>query len=110
MDWQRGITAEAEHTPGYRNTNVHPPTGDGRNEWVVIMNFEDEAALNGWLNSPARKEWVDKLRAHVGDFELKALPGGFGPWFLGLGRQAETLPSWKFALTVLLAIYPTVML
>jgi uncharacterized protein len=109
LEWQRGIAAEAEQFPGYHDTNVHPP-GDGRTEWVVLINFEDEKSLKGWLDSPVRAQWVEKLRAQVGDFELKALPSGFGPWFLGLGQQARKVPSWKFALTVLLGLYPLTML
>ena len=48
---------------------------------VVVLHFEDEKALGQWLDSPARAEWVQKLRARIGDFELQKLPGGFGPWF-----------------------------
>jgi antibiotic biosynthesis monooxygenase (ABM) superfamily enzyme len=51
---------------------------------------------------------VDKLRAQVGDFELTTLPGGFGPWFAA--HRLEAPPDWKMALTVVLALYPTVML
>ena len=42
----------------------------------------DEKTLGQWLDSPARAEWVQKLRARLGDFELQKLPGGFGPWFV----------------------------
>ncbi len=38
------------------------------------------------------------------------LPSGFGAWFAGLTEDDESLPHWKMALTVLLGLYPTVML
>jgi antibiotic biosynthesis monooxygenase (ABM) superfamily enzyme len=111
MEWQRGITGAAEDFPGYRDTDVYPPAEGQRDEWVVVLHFDDEPSLRRWLDSPARAEWVQKLRAKVGDFEVKTLPGGFGPWFAGLARGPDHgPPSWKMALTVLLGLYPTVML
>jgi antibiotic biosynthesis monooxygenase (ABM) superfamily enzyme len=112
MEWQRGATAAAEGFAGYRGTDVYPPGDSGRDEWVVVINFDDEKSLQEWLGSPVRAQWVEKLQAQVGDFELKALPGGFGPWFAGLsqGPEGAPPPSWKMALAVLLGLYPTVML
>jgi uncharacterized protein len=111
MEWQRGVTVAAEGFSGYLSTDVYPPADNLQDEWVVVINFEDEESLQAWLDSPARAQWVEKLQAQVGDFELKALPGGFGSWFAGLAQgQARTPPpSWKMALTVLLGLYPTVM-
>lgn len=52
------------------------------------------------------------LQDQIGSFQLKTLPSGFGAWFAGLetGTEKETPPSWKMAMTVLLGLYPTVML
>jgi len=111
MEWQRGISAAAEGFAGYRGTDIYPPTDGGRDEWVVVIHFDEEKSLRQWLDSPVRAGWVEKLRCRVGDFDLQALPGGFGPWFAGLVRgPGPRPPGWKMALTVLLALYPTVML
>ena len=104
LEWQRGITAAAEGFAGYRGTDVYPPADSQRDEWVVVIHFDDEKSLQQWLGSPVRAQWVEQLRARVGDFELQALPGGFGPWFASLPRRPATVPPpWKMALTVLLA-------
>jgi antibiotic biosynthesis monooxygenase (ABM) superfamily enzyme len=111
MEWQRGITAAAEGFAGYCATDVYPPADGQRDEWVVVIHFEDEKSLQQWLDSPVRAQWLQRLRAKVGDFELKTLPGGLGFWFAGQARSSDTVPpSWKMALTVLLGLYPTVML
>jgi antibiotic biosynthesis monooxygenase (ABM) superfamily enzyme len=112
MEWQRGVTAVAEGFPGYRGTEVYPPADPQQGEWVVVIHFDSNDSLRRWLDSPERARWVERLRTEVGDFQLRTLPGGFGPWFAGLDRGPEAAPppSWKFALTVLLALYPTVML
>jgi uncharacterized protein len=111
MEWQRGVSGAAESFAGYRGTDVYPPVDSLREEWVVVVHFEDEQSLQEWLGSAVRSQWVEKLRAHIGNFELKALPGGFSAWFTGLApcTEAAAPPSWKMALAVLFGLYPTVM-
>jgi hypothetical protein len=111
MEWQSGVNKAAEGFAGYTGAEVYPPGDTQQNEWVVVIHFDDEKSLQGWLDSSVRTQWVEKLQAQVGDFELKELPGGFGSWFAGLAHGPEQTPppSWKMALTVLLGLYPTVM-
>jgi uncharacterized protein len=111
MTWQRGITAAAAQFPGYQTTEIYPPP-PGQQEWVVVVHFDDARALQGWLDSPARAEWLKRLRRDMGEFHLKTLPAGFGAWFTGQADGSDGMlpPSWKVALSVLLALYPTVVL
>jgi antibiotic biosynthesis monooxygenase (ABM) superfamily enzyme len=111
LEWQRGISAATAGLPGYQATDVYPPT-EGQQEWVVIVHFADPEGLQRWLGSPLRAEWLAKLHGPEADFQVKTLPGGFGAWFTGLlGRPEATVPRpWKMALSVLLGLYPTVML
>ncbi|MEW6348991.1 MAG: antibiotic biosynthesis monooxygenase [Thermodesulfobacteriota bacterium] len=110
MEWQNGVSGAAEGFAGYRGTDLYPPS-DKAGEWVVVIHFEDEESLRGWLSSTVRAAWVEKLRAQVGDFELQAMPGGFGAWFAGLahGPEGAAPSSWKMAISVLFGLYPTVM-
>ena len=112
LELQRGITQAAEGFRGYEATDVYPPTDSQDANWVVVIHFDGPESLQGWLDSPVRAEWVETLRNEMGDFRLKSLPTGFAAWFAGLVNepQGELPPSWKMALTVLLALYPTVML
>jgi antibiotic biosynthesis monooxygenase (ABM) superfamily enzyme len=110
VDWQKKITESAQEFPGYQGTDVYPPTDSQSNQWVVIVHFEDDESLEKWLNSPVRAQWVEKLRARVGEFELKKLPGGFSAWFPGLNTPDDEVPPWKMAMTVFFGLYPTVML
>ncbi len=41
---------------------------------------------------------------------MRVLPAGFGAWFAGLPEKGGALPHWKMFVTVLLGLYPTVML
>jgi uncharacterized protein len=109
LAWQRSISAAAAKFPGYQTTEVYPPSG-GKDEWVAVVHFDDAQTLQGWLDSPQRAEWIAKLPREIRDFHLKLLPAGFGPWFAGLPDDSGPLPHWKMFLTVLVGLYPTVML
>ena len=110
MDWQRGATAAAEQFPGYRATDIYPPDAN-QYEWVIVLHFTDEKSLQNWLASPVRNEWVMKLQAKASTFKLQMLPGGFGAWFVGQQNNGKAGPAgWKMVLTVVLGLFPTVML
>jgi uncharacterized protein len=108
MEWQRNVTRAVEAFPGYQATDVYPPADKHQQDWVVVIHFDNAERLQGWVDSPERRELTGKLPAGIGDFRIKSLPGGFGSWFAGLVGAAPA--SWQVALTVVLGLYPTVML
>ena len=112
LEWQRGISVEAEKFPGYRGTDLYPPRDEENDHWVVVIHFDNETDVQGWLSSGIRRIWLRRLDDRIGHFDLKVLPGGFGPWFLEQlrGPCALVPPPWKMFLAVLLGLYPTVML
>jgi antibiotic biosynthesis monooxygenase (ABM) superfamily enzyme len=111
MDWQRGITAAAESFAGYRATDIYPPTESQGQQWVITLQFDDSKTLQQWLDSPIRAQWVEKLKARASTFDVEMLPGGFGAWFTGAKRATQaTPPGWKMIVTVVLALFPTVVL
>jgi antibiotic biosynthesis monooxygenase (ABM) superfamily enzyme len=106
LEWQRGVTAAAAAFPGYQATEIYPPAPERPLEWVIVIHFDSEASLRGWLDSPQRAEWTAKLPREIREFRLKTLPSGFAAWFAGPGD--EPLPHWKVFLMVLFGLYPTV--
>lgn len=112
LEWQRDTTRAAEAFAGYSSTEVFPPREGAGDEWVTLIHFEDDPALQRWLDSPERARCLETLRARIGEFELKTLGGGFGAWFSAQsqGAAGPAPPGWKMVLTVVLALYPTVML
>lgn len=108
LKWQRGITRELSHFPGYKNTEVYQPAPDGKDEWVTVIHFESNRLLEAWIKSPVRQKWVDDLTQNFGDFTLKRV-GGFDAWFSGVDCDSEKIPDWKMVITVVAALYPTVM-
>lgn len=110
LEWQRGITAAAQGFPGYLATDVYSATDAAHPQWVVVVHFDSPEALQRWVDAPARAEWTAKLPAEVADFQMKTLSTGFGPWFAGLVEGGGFPAHWKMILTVLLGLYPIVML
>ena len=110
LDWQRGVTAAAEAFSGYRGTDIYPATSLRPGVWVVVLHFDEDRSLQQWLDSPTRAEWVAKLTARIGTFDVTPLAGGFGVWFAEQSERGKPPPGWKMVATVLLALYPTVML
>jgi antibiotic biosynthesis monooxygenase (ABM) superfamily enzyme len=125
LQWQDGVSAAAAEFPGYQTTEVYPPP-DGKQtsgkqpvgkqpegmhpEWVVVVHFDDAQTLQDWLGSRQRAEWLAKLPSETKDFQLKMLPDGLGSWFAGAPEGVGPFPHWKMFLSVLLGLYPTVML
>jgi uncharacterized protein len=110
VQWQQGISAAAARFPGYLGIDVYPPTDGQNTDWVTVLHFVDAKSLEHWINSPERADWTRQLSAKVGQFEVKRLRGGFTPWFNEAIDATETIPSWKMAMTVLVSLYPTMML
>ncbi len=109
LEWQRGITREASHFPGYKYTEVYQPEIGAKAEWVTVIHFESNPLLEAWIKSPIREKWVNDLKKRFGDFTLKRV-GGFDGWFSGVEDTDQKVPDWKMVITVVLALYPTVML
>ncbi len=110
IEWQRGITSDASKFPGYKYTEVYRPVPNSGGEWVTVVHFESNRLLEAWIQSSARQKWVDDLKERFGDFTLKRV-GGFDDWFSSHGKDSDQkIPDWKMVLTVVAALYPTVML
>lgn len=110
QEWLQGISAASAESPGYEATDVYA-AAEGEQEWVVILHFKDSEAMQRWLSSPVRAEWLAKLRG-VAEFDLKTMPKGFGSWFTGPpgSDQRPLPPGWKMVMAVIVGLYPTLVL
>jgi hypothetical protein len=111
--WQAGIDATAARFPGFVSTELLEPVPEVQPEFVVVFRFADSDALERWLASPERAEWLSRAAPLLSDLHLARIGGGLGGWFLD-GHEPRAgspgvAPRWKQAMAVLLALYPTVM-
>ena len=79
-------------------------------DWITLIRFDTDAHMRAWLDSPARHELLGKLAPTVEKFDVRQLGGSFGTWFAPSKEEGRTSPNWKQAMTVLLMLFPTVML
>jgi uncharacterized protein len=109
LEWQARLAEAGRHAPGHRGTELHRPVPGVQDDWVVVTRFATTADLEGWLASPARRALLaegERFR----DYRLARVgAASFGSWFPG-GASGSAPPSWKTALSVLVGLYPTVVL
>lgn len=110
LDWQRRVTDAERAFPGFGGSELFRPVPGGQDDWTAVFRFDTEEHLNDWLESPQRKRLLDE-GAQFHDFELHRIASPFGSWFsFGDEGATEAPAQWKTALSVLVGLYPTVVL
>jgi uncharacterized protein len=110
LDWRRRTIAAQAHYPGYLATEFFEPHGKF-DEWVDIVRYDSIKDLTDWMESKERQDLLKELQSIVESVHSHQVTGLEG-WFAinrGPGQTASVPPSWKQALAVLFALYPTVM-
>lgn len=108
-EWLAGISRASSRFDGSRGTTILRPA-EGREEYVAITQFETQGALDKWLESPERENWLSKLTAiDVCREEVMSL-AGMERWFTLQATPQTTLPPrYKTATLVLMGLYPLVL-
>ena len=110
LAWQRRVTDAERAFPGFGGSELFRPVPGAQEDWTAVFRFDTEEHLNDWLESPERKRLLEE-GPHFQDFELHRVANPFGSWFsFGAGAEAEAPAKWKTALSVLVGLYPTVVL
>jgi uncharacterized protein len=111
LAWQQQMTDAERAYPGFLGSEIVRPVPGIQDDWTIVYRFDSTEHLEQWLESPDRQ----RLLAEGHDFstfELQRISGPFGSWF-SFGNAADDTnepPSWKTALSVLVGLYPTVVL
>jgi antibiotic biosynthesis monooxygenase (ABM) superfamily enzyme len=111
LAWRRKVIAAQAHYPGYLATEFFRPHGTFQNEWVDIVRYDNVDDLNHWMASKERQALLKELDPIVESMHAHPVTGLEG-WFALNREPGATVsgpPSWKQALAVLFALYPTVM-
>ncbi|CAM2877086.1 antibiotic biosynthesis monooxygenase [Prescottella defluvii] len=107
LAWQQRITQAESRFPGFRGSELHAPIPGIQDEWTILFTFGSQADLDRWLGSPDRAALLAEGRAFR-DFSLRTVPNPYGSWFPSTAGAATQVPSWKTALSVLVGLYPLV--
>jgi antibiotic biosynthesis monooxygenase (ABM) superfamily enzyme len=111
VDWHERVTEAERAFTGFRGSELFPPVPGVQDNWTVLFRFDSDEHLNAWLESPERQQLLDDAKQFQ-DFELRRISSPFGSWFSFADKAAdgEGPAQWKTALSVLVGLYPTVVL
>lgn len=110
LEYQNRLEEAERAFPGYQGSEVFRPVPGVQEDWTALFRFDSKEHLDAWMRSEERRRLLGDATCFE-DYEVRTVGNTFGSWFpLSEGSQAPPAPSWKQAMTVLLALYPTVMI
>ncbi|MGW6143818.1 antibiotic biosynthesis monooxygenase [Streptomyces sp. NPDC055144] len=108
--WQEKVLREQEKYPGFMGTEFFRPVEGIQDHWVVVFRYDTREHLDAWLDSSRREHLLKEGRDYFASYDVRKVGTAFGGWFrFGAGEEEKVPPNWKQAMTVVLALYPTVM-
>jgi len=108
--WQNKVLKAQEKYPGFMGTELFKPVEGIQDNWVVVFRFDTREHLDEWLASGAREKLLQEGQDYFSSYDVRKVGSAFSGWFrFGGGADAAAPPNWKQAMTVVLALYPTVM-
>ncbi|WP_236573007.1 antibiotic biosynthesis monooxygenase [Streptomyces sp. GS7] len=110
LKWQEKALKAQEKSPGYLGSELFQPVRDVQKHWVAVFRFDTREHLDDWLESDTRRALLDEGRAYFASYDVRKVDSAFSGWFRFERRTGSGAPpNWKQAMSVLLALYPTVM-
>jgi uncharacterized protein len=110
LDWYERMTEAERGFPGFLGSELFRPVAGAQRDWTVVYRYARADDLDRWLASDVRTELL-RQGERFQDFDLRTIVNTFGSWFSFADRDgAPGTPPWKTALSVLVGLYPTVVL
>lgn len=61
-EWLQGISQTARQFEGHEGVTILRPQSGSREEYVIILRFNNYKNLCQWMKSSERKEWIDRAK------------------------------------------------
>ncbi|SDC77947.1 antibiotic biosynthesis monooxygenase [Rhodococcus tukisamuensis] len=107
--WQQRVIEAEKGFPGFRGSRLHRPVPGIQDSWAIVFSFDTAEHLDAWLGSPERAALLAEGRDFK-EYEVHQIANPYGSWFPAPGPGAGATASWKTALSVLVGLYPTVVI
>ena len=102
--WLAEIVPIAQTFVGHRGVNIIRPYGNSE-DYTIVLHFDDEKSLRGWLDSETRKRLIEKVRPCLNAEEKIEIKPGIEFWFTPPDSR-KVAPAYKQFLVTLSAIFP----
>ena len=99
--WLGNVSRVAKDRDGHVTTAVTRPRGEGAGTYSIVLQFDDAAALDGWLGSDERARWIDRADDLI---EKETVDRTSALEDLVLPQGTDAPPRWKTALLTFLGV------
>ena len=108
-EWLKEISPLAKASPGNLDWNIVRPIPGLTSTYTIILRFDSEAHLRGWIDSPTRARLIEKAQPLFVTGDDFYISSGLDFWFVPPGAKAMVPVRWKQLLVTWSAIYPLVL-
>ena len=108
-EWVDEIAPLARSSPGNLDWHIVRPIPGLTATYTIILRFDSEANLRGWMESPARMRLIKKAEPLFVKGDDFFVSSGLDFWFTPGGAKAMVPVRWKQSLVTWSAIYPLVL-
>lgn len=109
-EWSRKINSACAGFPGFLELEVFEPATSFGASFVIVVRFGSGEQLAAWQNSEICRTLLKEADSFLEQEITHVSSSVFGSWFDRHNEDTiQQTPPWKEALTVLLALYPAVM-